>query len=536
MDRAHRIGQKKEVQVFRFCTEHSIEEKVIEKAYKKLRLDALVIQQGRLTDGKSAAKVNKDDLLSMVRYGAELVFSSEAANITDADIEAILKKGESDTALLNEKMQQFTDKANKALALDGGMSVYDFKDDEGGEGAGGEGGDRGASAAAVIKAAMAENWADPGERKRKRPVGSYSEAEYFRQAGVTKGGAPGGGGGGMKGGNKGAGGVKVPAMNEWQFFDVARITALYEKENRHLQRKPEAEAEAARAKAAALARGEDEAAADEQAQAAMAAALDGAEPLTEAELDERRALQAEGFGNWSKKDYNNFLRACARHGRGNLQAIAQDVDAKPPKEVERYARAFWSRGVEGGGLSEPVRDHAIREIEKGEAKIQRVADIMTAIRRKLAQYKDPWQELKLAYGQSKGRAFTEEEDRFLLCAVDALGYGQWEEVKASIRLHWRFRFDWFFKSRTATELSRRTEVLVRLIERENEEAAAAGGGGGGTAGGAGGGGGRKSVAFEDDLEAPDAKRSRPGSSAPPPASGKAAAEPAAAAPEAVAAA
>jgi hypothetical protein len=36
--------------VFRFCTENSIEEKVIEKAYKKLRLDALVIQQGRLTD------------------------------------------------------------------------------------------------------------------------------------------------------------------------------------------------------------------------------------------------------------------------------------------------------------------------------------------------------------------------------------------------------------------------------------------------------------------------------------------------------
>ena len=49
MDRAHRIGQKKEVQVFRFCVENSIEEKVIEKAYKKLRLDALVIQQARNT-------------------------------------------------------------------------------------------------------------------------------------------------------------------------------------------------------------------------------------------------------------------------------------------------------------------------------------------------------------------------------------------------------------------------------------------------------------------------------------------------------
>jgi SWI/SNF-related matrix-associated actin-dependent regulator of chromatin subfamily A member 5 len=77
MDRAHRIGQKKEVQVFRFCIANSVEEKVIEKAYKKLRLDALVIQQGRLQTENKAA-VNKDDLLSMVRYGAELVFSTEA--------------------------------------------------------------------------------------------------------------------------------------------------------------------------------------------------------------------------------------------------------------------------------------------------------------------------------------------------------------------------------------------------------------------------------------------------------------------------
>lgn len=61
--------------MFRFCVESSIEEKVIEKAYKKLRLDALVIQQGRLTENTKT--VNKDDLLSMVRYGAEKVFSSE---------------------------------------------------------------------------------------------------------------------------------------------------------------------------------------------------------------------------------------------------------------------------------------------------------------------------------------------------------------------------------------------------------------------------------------------------------------------------
>jgi SWI/SNF-related matrix-associated actin-dependent regulator of chromatin subfamily A member 5 len=117
MDRAHRIGQKKEVQVFRLCVEHSIEEKVIEKAYKKLRLDALVIQQGRLTENASK-NVNKEDLLQMVRYGAEMVFSSEAASLTDEDIDAIIKKGERATEDLNQKMQQFADGAMK-FTLDG---------------------------------------------------------------------------------------------------------------------------------------------------------------------------------------------------------------------------------------------------------------------------------------------------------------------------------------------------------------------------------------------------------------------------------
>ena len=68
MDRAHRIGQKKEVQVFRFCTENTIEEKVIERAYKKLALDALVIQQGRLAEqkGREGGGLNRHFSLKLV--------------------------------------------------------------------------------------------------------------------------------------------------------------------------------------------------------------------------------------------------------------------------------------------------------------------------------------------------------------------------------------------------------------------------------------------------------------------------------------
>ena len=54
MDRAHRIGQTKQVFVFRFITEGSVEERMLERAAQKLRLDQLVIQQGRqqITKGK----------------------------------------------------------------------------------------------------------------------------------------------------------------------------------------------------------------------------------------------------------------------------------------------------------------------------------------------------------------------------------------------------------------------------------------------------------------------------------------------------
>lgn len=46
-DRAHRIGQKKQVHIYRLVTQDTIEEKILERAELKLRLDAVVIQQGR---------------------------------------------------------------------------------------------------------------------------------------------------------------------------------------------------------------------------------------------------------------------------------------------------------------------------------------------------------------------------------------------------------------------------------------------------------------------------------------------------------
>ena len=51
-DRAHRIGQMKQVRVFRFITDHSVEERIVERAEMKLRLDNIVIQQGAWNESR----------------------------------------------------------------------------------------------------------------------------------------------------------------------------------------------------------------------------------------------------------------------------------------------------------------------------------------------------------------------------------------------------------------------------------------------------------------------------------------------------
>ena len=59
--RAHRIGQTKQVNIYRLVTKFSVEEDIIERAKKKMVLDHLVIQRmdtsGRtVINGKSDSK------------------------------------------------------------------------------------------------------------------------------------------------------------------------------------------------------------------------------------------------------------------------------------------------------------------------------------------------------------------------------------------------------------------------------------------------------------------------------------------------
>lgn len=82
------------------------------------------------------------------------------------------------------------------------------------------------------------------------------------------------------------------------------------------------------------------------------------------------------------------------------------------------------------------------------------------------------QELDLNYPTTKGKIYSEEEDRYLLVRLAHYGIGAvdvYERIKKDITEFPVFRFDWFFKSRTTQELQRRCNTLLGMIAKEEEE-------------------------------------------------------------------
>jgi len=74
------------------------------------------------------------------------------------------------------------------------------------------------------------------------------------------------------------------------------------------------------------------------------------EPLTPEEEEEQKELQAKGFSEWTKRDFNAFLKASGEHGRTSYEEIAKEVE-KSIDEVKKYAKVFWARYQEIDGTS-----------------------------------------------------------------------------------------------------------------------------------------------------------------------------------------
>ena len=67
MDRAHRIGQKKKVYVYRLITKSTVEEKILERQAIRLKLDQIVIESGKVA---SQRNLTKEEYEKIILHGA----------------------------------------------------------------------------------------------------------------------------------------------------------------------------------------------------------------------------------------------------------------------------------------------------------------------------------------------------------------------------------------------------------------------------------------------------------------------------------
>merc|ERR1712080_759028 len=81
--------------------------------------------------------------------------------------------------------------------------------------------------------------------------------------------------------------------------------------------------------------------------------------------------------------------------------------------------------------------------------------------------------MKNNYSFSKyacSKSWTEMEDRFILCMLQKFGLNRgeivFEDIKKIMRNAPQFRFDWYIKSRTTVEISKRSVYLLNIIEKE----------------------------------------------------------------------
>ncbi|OWB71217.1 hypothetical protein B5S31_g902 [[Candida] boidinii] len=464
MDRAHRIGQTKQVKVFRFVTENAIEEKVIERASQKLRLDQLVIQQGRqnlMNSNENKSKGNsKDELLNMIQHGAKEVLQGLQSNggsdgsgsngektveeeheIDDDEIERILSNSDAKTKQLSSKysklglddLQNFTS-SDSVYEWDG--KNFQKKETKG------------------ILGNPALTWINPAKRERKE---NYSIDGYYKDVLNT--------GGRTASTKPKLVGPKAPKqinIYDHQFYPL-QLLELYDLERSYYKKQTKQDAVLADGPIETLRQRELD-------QELEQLEIDNSRKLTEEEENLKQELIEQGFNNFSRRDFYNFIHLNVKYGRSNIESIASKFEDKTIEEVKEYAKVFWERFSEIEGF-----EKYIQQIKTGEDKMRKNKVMVECLRRKMAQYKNPLIELTLqfppSYSSSRG-IFTEEEDRFLLFQLFRIGLNTnelYELIKDSISESKYFEFDFFFQSRSSAEINRRCATLLQCLLKEFED-------------------------------------------------------------------
>ena len=158
MARVHRIGQKKPVHVYRLVTAGTVEERMQQRAEKKLFLEQMV-SRGSTKQSESLEGVDKRDLYGLLRFGVDAIFANDEGKApTDDELEILMDR----TPAGNERRS-----ALASLQSEVQHTVADFADGK-------------ASAAPISTYVMPAQIAGGGD-KGKKPVSVKDIAAEFSE-------------------------------------------------------------------------------------------------------------------------------------------------------------------------------------------------------------------------------------------------------------------------------------------------------------------------------------------------------------------
>ena len=418
MDRVHRIGQTKPVLIYRLLCENTIEEKILERQAMRLKLDSLVIQQGRVL--KVGEHFTKDQMKEMIQYGADAIYRP-GNDFKDEDIDLILKRGEEQTnKFFEEAEKQAKSKSNLLLNFSFDPNdLYKFENEDYRL-------KRKANAEKVLNQALEEEIEKESKMLYSRRDHTHviynvdqAQAHLF---GKNK---------------KKTRMAKIPLYHLYKNRD--RLIELKQKqinyfisENKKIPEKIDEDSTIE-------------------------------EGLTKAEFKEMCGILKKGFPDWTKKEYDIFINDADLYGKKNIDKYVDDITTKTKEEIVKYSKVFWEL-ID----SLPEGQRILKNIERRE-KLERQKNHNSRLISKKCENleKDEFENIKINFPPGNHQSeFTYEDDHYLIYVTNKHGYGNWDDIMRDLKTSEDLLFNYYLKSRNKAEIQKRVDYLVKLIERE----------------------------------------------------------------------